>query len=193
MRTLIVATTLCLTTAIANTAFAQCRAEENVDQVTMTTTIAVICQQTESEFVVFHCSGARDLLIGFFPSEYIGGDNSTVVLRGDAQTETHSFQGTVGNDGQWFRAPSSSFIPVIEAFQSSDQVFIRYSDYRRVNHDFTVSAANFTNASSQLECVTSLMEAAALREQMATDGEEIRAEMEARGCEMRKEGWVCPE
>jgi hypothetical protein len=38
-----------------------------------------------------------------------------------------------------------------------------------------------------------LMEAAALREQMATDGEEIRAEMEARGCEMRKEGWVCPE
>ena len=193
MRTLTVAATLFLASTIANNAFAQCEAEENVDQVTMTSTTAVICQQNDGEFAVFNCSSSGTLVIGLFPGDFIGGDSSSVIMRGDAQTEPFSFQSGVGNDGQWLRTPTSSFLPIIEAFQSSAQVFVRYVDYRDVSHDFTVTAANFTEASSQLACVTSLLERAAEREAQAADGEAIRAEMEARGCEMRKEGWACPE
>jgi hypothetical protein len=193
MRTLTVAAALSLTSIIANTASAQCEVEETVDQVTMTTTTAVVCQHNEGEFAVFNCLSSGDLVIGLFPGEFIGGDSSRVIMRGDAQSEPYSFQSGVGNDGQWLRTPASSFLPIIQAFQSSTQVFIRYMDYRDVSHDFIVSATNFTSASSQLACVTSLLERAAEREAQAADGEAIRAEMEARGCEMRKEGWVCPD
>lgn len=193
MRTLIAATSVLSTFAFAHSAFAQCRVEEDVDQITMVATTSVICAQGDSQSVIFHCSSDDQLLIGFFPDDYIGGNSSTVVLRGDAQTEAHSFQGTVGNDGQWLRAPVSSFVPIIDAFESSAEVYVRYLDYRRVSHDFTLPAANFTDASAQLACVVSLREAVALREQMATDGEAIRAEFEARGCTMEKQGWVCPD
>lgn len=181
MRTLIAAVSI-LTATISNTALAECRLEENVDQITMTSTTSVFCPQNDQQFVVFHCLSNNDFVIGFFTNDYVGGDNTTVLLRGDAQSESYSFQGVVGNDGQWFRAPSNAFAEIIEHFQNSSQVFVRYLDYRDVVHDLTFSAVNFTSLSSRLPCMTPITEAA-----------DLNAEMEARGCSSSKEGWVCPE
>ena len=130
---------------------AECRFENTVDSVTLRESTAVTCSTSDNSIYV-GCTDSGGKVIAFFTSEFIGGDDTSITLRGDTQEHPTGFQAEVMNNSVGFLVPSHRINDVAAIFTSSSTVFVRYRDYRNVPHDMQIDASGFQAASAGLSC-----------------------------------------
>jgi hypothetical protein len=132
---------------------AECRFENVVDTVTLSESQMVTCTTSDNSIYV-GCTDSGSKVMAFFTSEFIGGDNTSVTLRGDAQEHPTGFQADVMNNSVGFSVPSHRMNEVAAIFSESSTVFVRYRDYRNVSHDMQIDATGFQEAGTRLSCFT---------------------------------------
>ncbi len=139
--------------SVASAASAQCVTTTDTDVVNNETTTWIACgPQTDAQVIVnCHRSTGRTL-VGIYPGEFVGGDNTVAQLRGSNEQSPRAYTVRVVPSSNGFVFDLSNVAQVLETLSGSPTLYVRYEDYRDVGYTIELNVSGFAEQIEALAC-----------------------------------------